>query len=213
MFLRRPGGQSQFAAPTWIRQAPPGPIQRAQELVDRRPGGRPPRARTRPPRRDERTTLRPVRSAGRSACRPPGSSPASGSTPPATPSSRRPTPSKSIARRCGFGTAETMRRTLVRHIGVSPDAYRRRFRHQPESRLAHDRDRHPPVPRLHRPRRHRALRGAPADPRLRHHVHRPRTRRRPLRQLDARHRDRRHVRGPPDGRTSSCSPAVSARGR
>ena len=35
----------------------------------------------------------------------------------------------SIARRCGFGTAETMRRTLVRHIGVSPDDYRRRFRH------------------------------------------------------------------------------------
>ena len=31
MFLRRPGGQTQFAAPMWIRQAPPGPIRRAQE--------------------------------------------------------------------------------------------------------------------------------------------------------------------------------------
>ncbi|MFT6391395.1 MAG: transcriptional regulator GlxA family with amidase domain, partial [Ilumatobacter sp.] len=27
MYLRRPGGQSQFASPTWIRQAPVGPIQ------------------------------------------------------------------------------------------------------------------------------------------------------------------------------------------
>ncbi len=33
MYLRRPGGQSQFASPTWIRQAPPGPIQQAQDLI------------------------------------------------------------------------------------------------------------------------------------------------------------------------------------
>ena len=33
-----------------------------------------------------------------------------------------------IARRCGFGTAETMRRTFSRRVGVSPDQYRQRFR-------------------------------------------------------------------------------------
>ena len=34
-----------------------------------------------------------------------------------------------IAQRVGFGTAETMRRTFLRRIGVAPDDYRRRFRH------------------------------------------------------------------------------------
>jgi transcriptional regulator GlxA family with amidase domain len=32
-----------------------------------------------------------------------------------------------IAARCGFGTAETMRRNFVRHVGVAPDHYRRTF--------------------------------------------------------------------------------------
>jgi len=33
-----------------------------------------------------------------------------------------------IARRCGFGTAETMRRTFLRSLGIGPAEYRRRFR-------------------------------------------------------------------------------------
>jgi transcriptional regulator GlxA family with amidase domain len=33
-----------------------------------------------------------------------------------------------IAARCGFGTAESLRRVTQRHLGVAPDAYRRRFR-------------------------------------------------------------------------------------
>jgi transcriptional regulator GlxA family with amidase domain len=33
-----------------------------------------------------------------------------------------------IARRCGFGTAETLRRVFQRRLNVAPDAYRRRFR-------------------------------------------------------------------------------------
>jgi transcriptional regulator GlxA family with amidase domain len=32
-----------------------------------------------------------------------------------------------IAGRCGFGTAETMRRAFRRRLGVAPDSYRRRF--------------------------------------------------------------------------------------
>lgn len=34
----------------------------------------------------------------------------------------------SVARACGFSSEETLRRTLVRAIGVPPDTYRRRFR-------------------------------------------------------------------------------------
>ena len=38
-----------------------------------------------------------------------------------------------VARRCGFGTAETMRRTFLRALHVTPTEYRRRFRIQEES--------------------------------------------------------------------------------
>jgi transcriptional regulator GlxA family with amidase domain len=33
-----------------------------------------------------------------------------------------------VAAQCGFGTAETLRRSFQRRLGVAPDAYRRRFR-------------------------------------------------------------------------------------
>ena len=36
-----------------------------------------------------------------------------------------------IAVRCGFGTAETLRRTFHRRLHTSPDAYRRRFATSP----------------------------------------------------------------------------------
>ena len=32
-----------------------------------------------------------------------------------------------IATRCGFGTAESLRRAFQRRVGVAPDTYRRRF--------------------------------------------------------------------------------------
>ena len=38
MFLRRPGGQSQFAVPVWAEPAPAGPVRRAQDLVHAEPG-------------------------------------------------------------------------------------------------------------------------------------------------------------------------------
>lgn len=34
---------------------------------------------------------------------------------------------KEIARTCGLGTAESMRRAFIRHVGISPQAYRERF--------------------------------------------------------------------------------------
>ncbi len=37
------------------------------------------------------------------------------------------TPVKRIAERCGFGTAETMRRAFLRALGVPPADYRARF--------------------------------------------------------------------------------------
>ncbi|MCT7355373.1 helix-turn-helix transcriptional regulator, partial [Streptomyces sp. 15-116A] len=37
-------------------------------------------------------------------------------------------PLEAVARRCGFGTAETLRRTFHRRIGVAPSDYRSRFR-------------------------------------------------------------------------------------
>ncbi len=37
------------------------------------------------------------------------------------------TPIATVARECGFGTAETMRRSFIRALGVSPAEYRRRF--------------------------------------------------------------------------------------
>ena len=36
-------------------------------------------------------------------------------------------PVASVAKRCGFGTVETMRRAFARRVGVSPGAYRERF--------------------------------------------------------------------------------------
>jgi transcriptional regulator GlxA family with amidase domain len=36
-------------------------------------------------------------------------------------------PVKRIARRCGFGSEETMRRSFIRQIAVAPDDYRARF--------------------------------------------------------------------------------------
>jgi transcriptional regulator GlxA family with amidase domain len=36
-------------------------------------------------------------------------------------------PIDAVARRCGFGTVETMRRAFARRLGVSPGAYRDRF--------------------------------------------------------------------------------------
>jgi len=32
-----------------------------------------------------------------------------------------------VARRCGFGTAESLRRAFLRRLGVPPEQYRRRF--------------------------------------------------------------------------------------
>jgi transcriptional regulator GlxA family with amidase domain len=126
MFLRRPGGQTQFAAPVWTERAGLGPIRAAQDLIDAQPGddhrvgrlagrvGMSERHFTR--RFTEETGTSPAQyvaavrlDAARAALE------ATGQT------------VEAIAVHCGFGTAETMRRTFTRRLGVSPDRYRRRF--------------------------------------------------------------------------------------
>ncbi len=128
MYLRRPGGQSQFASPTWIRQAPPGPVQRAQASIVADPGA------------DHRVAglAQRVAMSARPFVR---RFPAAVGLPPAMFASRvavdaarhdldRSTVTvDAIARRGGLGSAETLRRTLQRQLGVSPEAYRRRFTH------------------------------------------------------------------------------------
>ncbi len=39
-----------------------------------------------------------------------------------------------VASHCGLGSSETLRRVFQRHLGVAPDAYRRRFHTAPTER-------------------------------------------------------------------------------
>lgn len=130
MFLRRPGGQTQFAAPVWVERAVTSPVRTAQDLVDAEPGG------------DHRVDALAAR-VGMSArhftrrfAAETGVSPARYVADVRVEAARRALETTgdtvdAIARRCGFGTGETMRRTFARRMGVSPDQYRQRFRHQP----------------------------------------------------------------------------------
>ncbi len=130
MYLRRPGGQSQFASPAWIRQAPVGPIQQAQDLVIGDPG-----ADHRMAALARRVALSERHFVRRFADEV-GVSPAKFVAAVRVDAARAELERSddtvaSIARRCGFGTAETLRRSLHRHLGVSPEAYRQRFSHRP----------------------------------------------------------------------------------
>ena len=126
LYLRRPGGQTQFAAPVWMPRARRTPIRDVQESIEAEPGGGHAvaelarRARM-SPRHFTRVFTEEV-----------GEAPGTYVERIRTEAARRQLEETddtvvAIAARCGFGTAETMRRNFVRRIGVSPDAYRRRF--------------------------------------------------------------------------------------
>lgn len=127
MFLRRPGGQSQFATPVWSERATTSAVLDAQHRIDADPGG------------DHRLD-RLARAAGLSTRHfarcfhaETGVAPGAYVARVRIESARRELETSTatvdvIARTCGFGTAETMRRAFHRHLGVSPDDYRRRFR-------------------------------------------------------------------------------------
>ncbi len=134
MFLRRPGGQSQFAAPVWDRPTDKPAIRAAQDLVNLNPAG------------DLRvgSLAAAINMSERHFTR---VFAAEVGEPPAKYVERvrveaarrcleeRNTPITAVARSCGFGTAETMRRSFLRRVGVAPDDYRRRFNRSSASSL------------------------------------------------------------------------------
>ncbi len=126
MYLRRPGGQSQFATPTWIRQAPAGAIREAQDSIVADPGADHRLAEL--ARRVAMSERHFVRRFTDEVGVSPGRFVAMVRIDAArTELTQSEDTVAAIARRCGFGTAETLRRSMQRHVGVSPDAYRQRF--------------------------------------------------------------------------------------
>ncbi|MGH3333772.1 MAG: GlxA family transcriptional regulator [Nocardioidaceae bacterium] len=127
LFLRRPGNQSQFSVPLWSAQPASDVMRRVVEAIHLDPGvrhgiddlaslaGLSPRHLQR--RFTQETGLPPaayvervrVEAAQRALA-------------------ERDVPLETIARRYGFGTAETLRRTFHRLVGIAPSEYRDRFR-------------------------------------------------------------------------------------
>jgi transcriptional regulator GlxA family with amidase domain len=126
LYLRRPGGQTQFAAPVWMPRAKRTCIREVQEAIEAEPGaahgiGDLARRATMSPRHFTRVFSDEV-----------GEAPGHYVERVRTEAARRQLEETddtvvAIATRCGFGTAETMRRNFIRRIGVSPDQYRKAF--------------------------------------------------------------------------------------
>ena len=126
MFLRRPGGQSQFAAPVWDRPTDKQAVRAAQDLVHADPAadlrvGALAAATNMSERHFTRVFAAEV-----------GEPPAKYVERVRVDAARRCLEERgatvaAVAGRCGFGTAETMRRAFLRRVGVAPDDYRRRF--------------------------------------------------------------------------------------
>ncbi|OBG18705.1 GlxA family transcriptional regulator [Mycobacterium sp. 852002-51057_SCH5723018] len=126
LYLRRPGGQTQFAAPVWMPRAKRAPIREVQEAIEAEPGGTHSigdlahRA-AMSPRHFTRVFTDEV-----------GEAPGQYVERIRTEAARRQLEETddtvvAIASRCGFGTAETMRRNFIRRVGISPDQYRKAF--------------------------------------------------------------------------------------
>jgi transcriptional regulator GlxA family with amidase domain len=131
MFLHRPGGQTQFASPVWVPRAERSTIRAVQSLVEAAPAG------------DHRlpalagAAAMSVRHFTRVFTAEVGEPPSRFVERTRLEAARRELETTAdtldvVAARCGLGSAETLRRVFQRHLGVSPDAYRRRFRTAPE---------------------------------------------------------------------------------
>ena len=126
LHLRRPGGQTQFAAPVWMPRAKRPGIREVQEAIESEPGashsiGELARRATMSPRHFTRVFTDEV-----------GEAPGQYVERIRTEAARRQLQETddtvvAIATRCGFGTAETMRRNFIRRVGISPDQYRKAF--------------------------------------------------------------------------------------
>jgi transcriptional regulator GlxA family with amidase domain len=126
MFLHRPGGQTQFSSPVWVPRAERSTIRAVQSLVEAAPGG------------DHRlpalaaAAAMSVRHFARVFLAEVGETPGRFVERVRLEAARVELETTNdtldvIAHRCGFGTAETLRRTFHRRLNVAPDAYRRRF--------------------------------------------------------------------------------------
>jgi len=126
MFLRRPGGQSQFAAPVWTEAPRSDPIRAARALIHADPAG------------DLRldTIAGRVGLSGRQLSRafaaevgvPPGRYVEQVRVEHARRLlERRDLTVAAVARAVGYGSAESLRRAFLRQVGVAPDAWRHRF--------------------------------------------------------------------------------------
>jgi transcriptional regulator GlxA family with amidase domain len=126
VFLRRPGGQSQFAGPVWTAPARQPAVRAAQDLIHADPA-----ADLRVPVLAARVGMS-ERHFSREFTRALGSPPGDYVEQVRVDTARRLLESEPVlvsvaASRAGFGTAETMRRAFVRRLGIPPDHYRRRF--------------------------------------------------------------------------------------
>jgi transcriptional regulator GlxA family with amidase domain len=127
LFLRRPGSQSQFSVPLWSAQPASDVMRDVVEAIHLDPGGR--------HGLDDLASLAGLspRHLQRRFTQETGLSPAAYVERVRVEAAKqalaeRDDPLETIARRCGFGTAETLRRTFPRLVGIAPSEYRDRFR-------------------------------------------------------------------------------------
>ena len=127
LFLRRPGGQSQFSVALWSRQPATDPVRAAVGAIHADPGARhdiaglAAHAGLSPRHLQRRFTAElgvpPTAYVERMRVEAAQRALTDGDE-----------PVEAIARRYGFTTAETLRRTFHRRLGVAPSDYRARFR-------------------------------------------------------------------------------------
>ncbi len=126
MFLKRPGGQSQFSAQLASQVAEREPIRDVQAWIAEHPG-----AVVSVEALAERACMSP-RNFARVFAREVGLTPARFVERTRVEAARRRLEEtrasvEEVARDCGFGSAETMRRAFLRHVRVGPADYRHRF--------------------------------------------------------------------------------------
>jgi transcriptional regulator GlxA family with amidase domain len=136
LFLRRPGGQSQFSVALWSRQPATDPVRAAVTAIHADPGARHDIAGLAAhaglsPRHLQRRFTAEL-----------GVPPAAYVERVRVEAAQRALtegdePVEAIARRYGFTTAETLRRTFHRRLGIAPSDYRARFRSTAEAAGAH----------------------------------------------------------------------------
>jgi transcriptional regulator GlxA family with amidase domain len=127
LFLRRPGSQSQFSVPLWSAQPASDVMRRVVEAIHLDPGA--------PHGIDDLASLAGLspRHLQRRFTQETGLPPAAYVERVRVEAAQRALaesddPLEPIARRYGFGTAETLRRTFHRLVGIAPSEYRDRFR-------------------------------------------------------------------------------------